>query len=109
MANIRAGDLNRRITIQRATVTIDALGGEAKAWADLATIWAAVKPISDGERWRAQEVAASATHRFTIRFQAASPKPTDRIVYEGRVFEISGVKELGFHEGWEVTASARAE
>jgi SPP1 family predicted phage head-tail adaptor len=103
-----AGLLDRRITIERATETTDAVGGVTREWGPLATVWAQVLPISDGERWRAEEVAAHVTHRFRIRW-GAGVLPTDRIVYEGRIFDLSGVKEIGRREGQELTGAARAE
>lgn len=105
---MRAGDLDRRIRVERATISRDALGGPAKAWALLGEVWAQVTPISDGERWRAAEVAASATIRFRIRW-GLGVQATDQIVFDGRVYGISGVKEIGRREGQEITAAARAE
>lgn len=105
---MEAGKLDRRISIERALVTIDAAGGEERDWYTHATVWAEVLPVSDGERWRAQEVAASVTTRFRIRW-GAGVEVTDRIAYDGRVYEIVGVKEIGRREGQEITAAARAE
>src|SRR5690554_282087 len=105
---MRAGDLDRRITINRAGSVTNAYGEIVETWADLATVWAKVEPISDGERWRAAEVAAHVTTRFTIRW-GLGVTPQDRILYEGREFEIAGVKEIGRREGQEITASARGE
>lgn len=103
-----AGKLDRRITVERATITTDAAGGEVQDWTAIATVWAEVLPISDGERWRASEVAAHVTTRFRIRW-GLGVTVEDRIVYEGRVYEIVGVKEIGRREGQEITAAARAE
>ena len=106
-----AGRLDRRVTIQRITSrTQDAYGGEVAVWSDLATVWAEVRPISDGERWRTGEaqIAAVATHRFCIRW-GLGVGPLDRLQYEGRVYEITGVKEIGRRVGQEITAVARAE
>lgn len=105
---MRAGELDRRITIERAVVTTDPFGGEQRAWAPLHTVWAQALPISDGERWRAGEVAAQVTHRFRIRW-GAGVEPTDRIRYDGKVYEIVGVKEIGRRVGQEITAAARAD
>ena len=105
---LAAGDLDRRIVIERAVTTIDALGGENHAWQELSTVWAQVLPISDGERWQAQEVSAHSTHRFRIRW-GMGVTAEDRIRYDGRVFEISGVKEIGRRIGQEITAASRAD
>lgn len=107
-----AGNLDRRITIQRATYTQNALGEQIIAtWNTLATVWAEVMPVSDGERIRALEVSAEITTRFRIRYSStvASVNPKDRISYDGRVYDISGVKEIGRREGLEITAAARAD
>lgn len=105
---MKAGDLDRRITVERASVATDNYGGETRTWAALGTVWAQVLPISDGERWRAGEVAAHVTTRFRIRW-GLGVTVRDRIVYEGRAYDIAGVKEIGRREGQEITASARAE
>jgi SPP1 family predicted phage head-tail adaptor len=105
---MQAGKLDRQITIERASVVLDGFGGEVRTWEPIATAWAAVMPISDGERWRAGEVAAHVTHRFQVRW-GIGVEVADRVLYDGRTFEISGVKEIGRREGQEITAAARAE
>jgi SPP1 family predicted phage head-tail adaptor len=105
---MEAGRLDRRISIDRALVTTDGAGGEVHDWYTHKSVWAEVLPISDGERWKAAEVAASVTTRFRIRW-GADVLVTDRITHEGDVYEIVGVKEIGRREGQEITASARAE
>lgn len=105
---MEAGKLDRRISIERAVITTDPLGGDSYVWSELAEVWAEVLPISDGERWRAAEVAANVTTRFRIRW-GANVTVEDRIAYDGRTYEIVGVKEIGRREGQEITAAARAE
>jgi SPP1 family predicted phage head-tail adaptor len=105
---MEAGKLDRRITVERATTTTDAYGGEVATWVPLGTVWAAVEPISDGERFRAAEVAAQVTTRFRIRW-GLGVTVEDRVVYDGRTYGIVGVKEIGRREGQEITAAARAE
>lgn len=109
---MKAGALDRRITIQREVQTgTDAYNVPIMEWVDLATVAAAVTPVSDGERWRAAEVSAEVTTRFLIRYspQVADVNPKDRIRYEGRLYDIYGVKEVGRREGLEITATARAD
>lgn len=99
----------RRVTIRRVVGgTPDGQGGTLPIFGDLATVWAEVDAISDGERWRAMQVAATVTHRFRIRW-GLGVTVLDRVRLEGREFEISGVKELDRRAGQEITAIARAE
>lgn len=105
---LAAGALDRRITVERASVTVDDFGGEVPTWSTLGEVWAEVTPISDGERWRAAEVAADVTTRFRIRW-GLGVVVEDRVTYDGRTYNIVGVKEIGRRVGQEITASARAE
>lgn len=55
---MKAGQLDRRVQFRRAAVSAGAFG-QAEEWADHgAPVWAAKKDVSDGERWRAGDVAA---------------------------------------------------
>jgi len=105
---MEAGTLDRRIIIQRAQITTDASGGEVETWLPHLAVWASVEPILDGERWRAAEIAAHVTTRFVIRW-GAGVTVEDQVVYEGRVYDIEAIKEIGRREGQEITAAARAE
>lgn len=106
-----AGKLDRRITILRSVNGQSGRMGEvAKAWQDHATVWAAVNPVSDGERWRSMQgqVAATATHRFVIRW-GIGVTPLDRLRYDGSEYEITATKEIDRKVGQEITAVARAD
>jgi SPP1 family predicted phage head-tail adaptor len=108
---IAAGDLDRRITIERFTTGTNALNEEVRSWGTLATVWASMRPLYGSERLAAQEVSAQATTQFRIRW-AQSLKdlsPLDRLRYDNKVFEISEVREIGRREGLEIIAAARAE
>lgn len=108
---MKGGALDRRISIERATVTSNAYGEPVQTWAAIANVWAACEDVSDGERWRAAEVSATISHRFRIRWSDAvsTVNAKDRIRYDGRVFDIHHVKELSRRAGLEITASARAD
>lgn len=105
---IKAGDLDRRITIERPIVTIDEYGNSTEAWGAIATVWAKATHVLDGEKWKAAEVGAFVDTRFLIRW-GFSVTPLDRVVYEGRTYSLKGVKEIGRREGQELSASARAD
>ena len=109
---ISAGKLDRRVQFQRFDVTDDGFG-QVETWADHGgPIWASKTDISDGEKWRASEVAASITTRFVVRYSTFTRDltPKDRLTFEGRVFDIAGIKEIGDRRRWlEITAAARVD
>lgn len=106
-----AGAMDRRVQFRRAAASDDGFS-QVETWADIgAEVWAAKTDISDGEKWRAQAVAASITTRFVVRYSgfSASITPKDRLVCEGREYEISGIKEIGRRDRLEMTAAARVD
>lgn len=107
------GKLDRRITIQRATVERNAFNEPIETWTTLATRWANRTDASAGEAYRAQEVGAEIACRFTVRHDSstATVTPTDRISYGGRFYNITQVREkLGTRNRWlEIDAVARAD
>lgn len=104
-----SGKMNRRITLQRATVVRNAFNDEIETWGTLATVWAQRHDVSAAEGFRAQEVGAELTARFTIRYSAtvASLNPRDRLLYGGRIFNITGVREKDMNRWLEVDCVAR--
>lgn len=104
--------LDRKITLQRFTYTTDPGSGEqVKVWSTLATVWASKRDVSDSERVASAEVSATITTRFQIRYDSAwvDLNPKDRLVSDGRTYEIAAVKEIGRREGLEISAAARAD
>lgn len=115
-AAIRAGELDRRVVLQRATKSKNALNEEVKDFTPMAGmpaggISARRTPISDGERGRADQLLATATDRFLIRWADAwkDVNAKDQLVCEGVRYGIVGVKEVGRREGLELTCVRRAD
>lgn len=108
---MRAGSLDRRVTLQRYTETRDEYNAPVLSWGTLASVAASFEPLSDGERLRLGEVAATASARFVIRYSTtvADLNPKDRLTFEGVVYQILHVKPVGRREGIEITAVARAD
>jgi SPP1 family predicted phage head-tail adaptor len=108
---MRAGSLDRRVTVERAGLTTDEFGQDLESWAPLAIVWAAKEDIRDSEMLAAQQVGATVTTRFRIRWSqsVASLTPRDRLVYAGRAYQVVAVKEIGRRVGLEVTATAEAD
>ena len=103
--------LDRRITLERFIETTNLFNEVIKDWQPLATVWASKEDIRDSERFQASQVSASITTRFQIRYSPSLSdlSPLDRLTYDGRLYEIVAVKEIGRKEGLEITASARAD
>lgn len=106
MMNI--GRLDRRITIQRVTRAADSYGELIETWADLATVWASKQDIRGSEFLAAKQTVASIDAKFKIRYLSGL-KPTDRIYYDDKYYDIAGIIELGRKDALEIMASARAE
>lgn len=90
-----AGELDRRITIERATETRDEYNSPVRTWATLATVWAKREDVSDAELIAAGELGSSLGARFTVRRMgdAATVTPSDRLQHDGAVWNIQAVRE----------------
>jgi SPP1 family predicted phage head-tail adaptor len=105
-------NLDRRIQFRRATLADDGFGF-VETWANHGSpVWAKKTDISEGERWRAQEMQAQITTRFVVRYSefTSGITPKDRIAFEGREYDLSGIKEIGARRTFlEITAAARSD
>lgn len=104
-----SGDMNRRVTLQRATVVRGEFNEEIETWGTLAEVWARRDDVSAAESFRAREVGAQLTTRFRIRYSVtvATLNPRDRLVFNGRVYNITGVREKQRNRWLEVDCVAR--
>ena len=108
---MRAGRLDRRITIQTKVVTQDDFGGEVVSWATLAEVYAEKIENRGAERFAAQQVVGAAIMTFRFRWSEVvkAVTVTHRITFDGREFDITAVREIGRREGIEVDCAARSE
>lgn len=108
---MEAGKLDRRVLLQRRGGATNAFGEEAETWLNLGSVWASRRDVSDAERMAAAELGGAVTTRFRVRFSAltSSIGPKDRLRSEGRLYEVTGVKEIGRRELVEITTVARTE
>lgn len=108
---MEAGALDRRVRIHRRNGAINAFGEQAETWLDLGAVWASRRDVSDAERMAAAELGGAVTTRFRVRYSSLTSQigARDRLVSEGRTYEVTGVKEIGRREGVEITAVARTE
>lgn len=105
MTQLLAGALDRRITLQERTDTRDAAGEPIPAWTTLDTVWAALIPLTGREQFEAQQVNAQRPAKFQIRYRDDVTE-TMRISWDGEVWDINGISQIGRREGLELTCTA---
>lgn len=110
-----AGKRNRRIVIQRAVTVQDPDSGQpVDAWGTLATVYAEKSYRSAKEGMTAGGVQAIRVLRFAILWSdtVKDVSPLDRIEFpvgSGTLYDITERNDVGFNEGIELFAQARAE
>lgn len=110
---IQAGRLNRRITLQTATRTKDEdTGEELVDWTvdEVRGLPAEWLPGGTREAFQAQQrLAAYLDGVFRIRYRARPSPENNRIIFDGRIYDLKPPVELGLREGWDIPVVARAE
>lgn len=96
---MRAGDMDRRVTLQRQTAT--------DVWTDIATVWAKVEQTSGREVLVRGKSLISAqsfelTSIFRIRYRADVEASDWILSDDNRRHQIHFVRELGRKEGLEL-------
>lgn len=102
---MRAGKLDRSVTIQSNTYVVDDYGNPAYTWADLATVRAQIVQANTEEFIRAYGAADETVIIFRIRW-LDGVKLADRIVYEGVNHNLKEIKEIGRRNGLELRCVA---
>lgn len=123
---MRAGRLDRLITIQVRSVEETPSGGTTETWMTLANRRpASVSEVRGDERFSAPQIGATEQKEFRIRYSAnvANINPRDyRIVYPAlsddspedeamanRVYDILATPEIGRNEGIKIIAQRRPD
>lgn len=88
------GRMDRQVTLQRFTITQNAIGEQVKMWTTLATVPAAYKADAGSEPVRGDKKEALRPDVFTIRYYSGLT-PADRLQYGGVVYDILSVAEIG--------------
>lgn len=103
---MRAGNLDRKISIERKADGKDAFGGDAGDWEKVADAWASFKPMRDTDRLQAGRIEVKAAGWFTVRWGAALAHldGVHSILMDGGRWEIIGFKEIGRRRWIEFTA-----
>lgn len=125
---MKAGSLDRRITIQRMTATHSTSGEPQETWANLsvrrpASMW----PVKGDEKFGSPEEVANEQIEFKVRYSAdvAALTPLDRVIHPAltveqaanptyviptrSIHDVLAVIEIGRREGLKLITSRRPD
>lgn len=89
------GKMDRRITIEKRTITRDAEGGNVETWATHANCWAE-KVDTRGKESEVADADRSANEtQFRVRYKPWLTSSGYQIIYRGEKYNITHVKEEG--------------
>ena len=99
-----AGELNRKITLQRQKAIGDGGGGRLMNWTDYAQVFAKIEASGGNKRFFGDQNEYPGTHKITIRFHAEI-KSSDRIRFQyqrngtpfDRFFSIKNISDITGH------------
>lgn len=108
---MRAGAMDRRITLQRNTPVQGTSGAMRENWEDVSEVWAQWAPLRSDERFADQERLGFGLGTFRIRWSgtASQVNTTWRIFFAGRQYDIRDVRPVGRKETIEIDARCRSE
>lgn len=87
---MRAGELNKRGTIQYPAKSRNSFNEEIETWTDLATIWCSIQPVSGSEKWLQQERISEATFKINMRYRSDINEKM-RMKYKNRYLQFMAV------------------
>lgn len=102
---MRAGDLDRRIIIERATITYSPSGSPIETWEPLATVWAKVDQQGGREFFATAQEVSERKVVFRIRW-IEGLTVLDRVICDEVQYNIEEVRRLGRKEGVELHCTA---
>lgn len=84
---MKVGSLSKRVTLQSPERAPDGAGGATVTWADIATVWASIEPVSGHEPYIAQALRGKVSHKVHIRYRMGIG-PKNRLLYGARSYDI---------------------
>ena len=89
---MRAGDLRKRIQLQRRSSAQDSYGQQLTTWSTILTTWARIESVSGAQLERARSIYNQTSHQVTVRwrqtFSDIRVVGSYRITYAGRIFDV---------------------
>lgn len=103
---MRAGALDRTITVERSTEIVAPSGHVSTVWQPLMTVRAEVREQTADEVATGFGETEAETLIFVVRWHPAPITTGDRITHAGRVYNIKQIAEIGRRRGWKLRAVA---
>jgi SPP1 family predicted phage head-tail adaptor len=104
---LRAGAMDRIITIERMAATVDDFGATHEAWSPLITVHAQLIQSTAKEFIRDFGAASVTTCVFRIRYVAGLTL-ADRVTYDGKSYDVKEIGEIGRRRGLELRCVQQA-
>ena len=92
------GKLDRYITLQSVSTSVDAYGQPVESFSTLASVWAKIEYKSEVEKFENEQLRAVSSIDFTIRYRTDITEQM-RISYDSNTYQITGIAEIGRGEG----------
>jgi SPP1 family predicted phage head-tail adaptor len=101
---IQPGQLDRLITLQSPTHSVDSVGQPSSAYSTAGTVWAKIEQTGAEEPRDGVDVTARERIKVTIRYVSGLAN-TWRLVHDSRTYRIVGApREIGRRQWQEITA-----
>ena len=98
---------NRIVSIEKPTISRDDFGSEIRKWIELAEVWANVRPAGAEERFRQDSNKEQSLRRAKMRIRYRDDVyEVYRVIYDGLIWDIEGIEEIGFRRELELSISA---
>lgn len=94
------GDLDRKIKIQKRSVTSNDYNEETETWEDYKYKWAAYRAVKGGETYESDRKMSIYQDVFTIRFDSDITEAM-RIIWDDKTYEIISIKPIG-RKRWQI-------
>jgi SPP1 family predicted phage head-tail adaptor len=106
---VNAGDRDKRVVFERATVSKSPMGAEVATWTAIATRWADVRYGTGSERRAAAQEGSSAPATIRVLKDSVTRTltPRDRAILDGASWDIESVVPFE-RAGIDITAVRRS-
>lgn len=115
MKTIDIGSFVHQVTIQELTESVGESRFPTEAWSNMLTAWMERREARSGERLAAQQISASVTTHWVMRYtpdmdpDLVDVPKTRRLVYQGRVYDIVSASMISRKEGIELMTVASSK